>query len=186
MKLTWGITDKLIHLDWAQVELNINDTARPMQVEGVVVRAALWGRKFGGYELVVPVESVEASGVGLMVPNLFARVLDLNELAEMNSVWGVDGLARDGAGNVLRIPDSFVRELIAKERERFGKPIRLNDFVRILWGPERMLCGEVTRLEGRRATVHVSLRSRRLVTTLPISALWPLETNELEYFHKGD
>ncbi len=184
MKLTWGTTDRLDTSDWAQVELNINDTARPMQVEGVVVRAALWGRKFTEYELVVPIESIEPSGIGLMVPNLFARVADLNELAEMNSVWGVDGLARDGAGNVLRIPDSFVRELCEREREKFERPIRLNDYVRILWGPERMLCGEVMKIQGKRALVDVLMRSRRLKVGLPLTALWPLECQEMEYFHK--
>lgn len=186
MKLVWGNTDRLDTRDWAQIELHTNSTSDPMQIEGIMIRVALWGRRFDAFELVAPVESVEASGMELMVPNLFARVARLDELAEMNSVWGVDGLARDGAGNVLRIPDEFVEQLMERERKKFACTIRLGDFVRILWGPERMLCGEVTRLQGRRAVVNVTMRSRRLNVTLPLTALQPLSTNEEEYWYRGN
>src|SRR5690242_18142089 len=151
MKLFWG--KRNLTGDWAQVELNINDSVRSMRVDGVVVLAALWGRKFDAYELVVPIERVGMSGIELMVPNLYARVANLDTLRDINSVWGVDGVAEDGGGQILRVPDSFVQELI--ERERREHTIRMGGFVRILWGPERMLCGTVRRLNGRSATVEV-------------------------------
>src|SRR6267154_1970517 len=183
MRLYHGDTKSLTNLDWAQVELNIHESARPMQIEGVVVRTGLWGRKFGAFELVVPVEKVRPSGMELVVPSLFARTRELTELRGIESVWGVDGLAEDRGGNVLRVPDEFVQGLMERERKR--NPVRMGGVVRILWGPERMLCGTVARLNGRMITVEVETRSRKVRATLPVTAVETFHTSERDYFFRG-
>ncbi len=183
MRLTWGDTRRLTG-DWAQVEMNTNDSSRPMQVEGVVVRAALWGRRFTAFELAVPVERVRPAGVELRVPSLFARCADLNELREMNTVWGKEGIVEDGLGSVLKVPGEFVDGLMEREGKRAS--IRLGAFVRILYGPERMLCGKVKRVNGRMAVVNVETRARVVTVTLPVTALESLRTEERDYFTRED
>jgi hypothetical protein len=184
MKLFWGDTKRLRSLDWAQIEINVNDSSRPMQLESVVVRAALWGRKFGAFEMFVPVERVRPSGMELVMASLFARTSDLMELRGIESVWGIDGIVKDGSGNILKVPSEFVEEMAERERKR--NPVRLGAFVRILWGPERMLCGTVGRLSGKMATVDVETRSRKVKVTLPVTAVETLHTSERDYFYRGD
>ena len=184
MKLVWGDTKTLRTRDWAQVEINVNDAVRPMQLESVVVRAALWGRRFSAFEMFVPVEKVRPGGMELVMASLFARASDLSLMRGIETVWGVDGLVEDGSGNVLKVPDEFIEEMAERERKR--NPVRLGAFVRVLWGPERMLCGTVGRLSGKTATVDVDTRSRKVKVTLPVTAVEVLDTEERDYFYRGE
>lgn len=182
MKLSWGEWKTLKGKDWAQVEVNTDTSSAPMQLERMVVQAALWGRRFPAFEMMVPVERVRPGGMELVVPSLFARTSDLSTLRGIESVWGVDGLAEDGSGNVLKVPDEFIEELMERERRR--NPVRMGAFVRVVWGPERMLCGTVSRLTGRSVTVDVEMRSRKVKVTLPVTAVEVLDTEERDYFFK--
>ena len=90
-------------------------------------------------------------------------------------------------GQVFQIPDSFVQSLVEKEEAlAIQRTPKLNDFVRVLWGPERMLCGKVRKIKRSLAEVLVELRSRTLVLTLPLTALWTLNTEIDEYFYLGE
>ena len=187
MRLVWGNVSPLRTQPWAQIEINAKDAARPMQVEGIVTRTALWGRRFPEFEMVVPIEKVTKDGVELTLPFLYARTRNLTDIREVTSVWGVECVTEDGVGQVFQIPDSFVQSLVEKEEAlAIQRTPKLNDFVRVLWGPERMLCGKVRKIKRSLAEVLVELRSRTLVLTLPLTALWTLNTEIDEYFYLGD
>jgi hypothetical protein len=181
-----GKVSKLQGLPWAAIDL-----VSEARIEEVVVHVSRWANAnvSGAFQLLFPVKSRDLDGVDLFSPYLLVRSENLRKLISIQTIYGVSGLVRDGEGEILQIDDSFVVKVIANAKlaaMSWSDQVQHGSFVRILFGPERMLCGTVTRIHGAYATVSIELRLRRVNVRVPVRALLNLgdvPTEKRHYFY---
>jgi len=149
--------------------------------EETLVRILRWAVEHIGrpWEVSLPIKSRGRKGITLAYPYFLARTKDNKQWEKVKAVFGVQGLLRDAKDQILTVPDHYVQDLNHKTFETmktWHAGIRTGSFVRVLYGPFRMLCGTVRTkkqilLRNHRVHVHISLASRNLVLTAPIHAL---------------
>lgn len=166
-----GKVSKLDGLPWAAIDL-----VSESRIEEVIVHVSRWANSnvAGAFQLLFPVKSRDLDGVDLFSPYLLVRSENLRKLISIQTIYGVSGLVRSVDGSILEIEDGFVGQIIASARVAaisWSQHIEHGSFVRILFGPERMLCGTVARMNGDYATVSIELRLRRVNVRVPVRAL---------------
>lgn len=190
MLLIHGNTKSLSRLPWAAIEVSeAGLQRRGMRIDEVAVRVALWGRKFNAFELLLPVKAVGIKGITTTIPYLLGRVKDIRLLKGVAAIFAVEGLTSDDNGNPIPIEDSFAQSLIEQERAAIdwrASNVKKGGWVRVVWGPERMLCGKVKEVKGGMAEVVIELRSRRVRLRTTVTALEPLTGKKIEYFYRGE
>jgi hypothetical protein len=160
------------------------------KVDEIVRRIVCWARSSvpaGPFQLLFPVKSRNPDGVQLLSPYLWARTKNLSHLQAVKSVHGVEGLVTGPDGKFIEADDWFVQDLIQRTKayaEARHSGIGEGTFVRILFGPQRMLCGTVEGKPNGVAKVVIALRSRQLKVFVPVYALENLRTEPKEYFYK--
>ena len=187
MLIQQGRVSLLTNLPWVAVEL-----VSEARIEEVTLHISRWAKsRLVGepFQLLFPVKSKDLSGVELISPYLLARSRKLEDLKGLGSIYGVVGPLLDAKGKILPIEDEFARNVKVQaeaEAEKWSAGIQETSFVRILFGPEHMLCGEVIKIRGKVAEVLVVLRTRRLKVKIPVRALLNLGNvpkDEREYFY---
>lgn len=170
MIIQQGDARRLTGLPWAAVELTGES-----RVEEIVLHIARWLQRFDEpVQLLFPVQSRDLDGVKLLSPYLWIRAARLEALTGVKTVMGVQGLLRDGRGQLIPTDDRFVQTVVeASERTAAGwsEGIVAGSFVRILYGRERMLCGWVEERDHREAVVRVPMKMRELYWKGPVRAL---------------
>ena len=166
-----GKVSKLDGLPWAAVDL-----VSESRIEEVIVHVSRWAyaNVSGPFQLLFPVKSRDLDGIELFSPYLLVRSENLRKLASIHTIYGVSGLVRNVDGSILEVEDGFAGKIIANAKlaaMSWSQHIEHGSFVRILFGPERMLCGTVTRIYGEYATVSIELRLRRVNIRVPVRAL---------------
>lgn len=187
MLIEQGRIAELSGRPWAAIQLRSE-----IRLEEITLHVGRWAKRSlvdVPFQLLFPVQSRGLAGISIITPYLLARSKNLKDLIGMRSVYGVRGLECDSNGKIIEIDDRFVQS-IADKAERISQSwsagIVRGSFVRILFGMERMLCGTVERVNGSRAAVRISLRSRDVVVKIPVRALLNLGNvpqRERHYFY---
>lgn len=176
MLIAQGRTATLGKKPWAGIEL-----VSEARTEEAVWHLVQWSGKVfrkQPFQLLFPVRSRDLTGIRMISPYLFARCSDLEELISVSSIYGIQGLVKDGIGRTMGFPDEFVQSVIRESRsanEGWSAGVRKGSFVRVLLGREHMLCGTVRTVRAGIAEVEVSLKLRMVRLTIPVRALLCLD-----------
>lgn len=187
MLIEQGKVSTLRGKPWAAI-----DVASEARIEEIVLHIARWaGRVLGekAFQLLFPVKRRDLSGVEMFTPHLYGRTADLQDFLVVKEVRGAWPVFDEETREVIPVEDKFVQEVMAKAREEadgWSAGIKRGSFVRVLFGNERMLCGEVEEMKGSLAVVVIRMRSRTVRLTIPSQALLNLSfvpKKEREYFY---
>jgi transcription antitermination factor NusG len=100
------------------------------------------------------------------------------KVRSLRSVVGVAALlANETNRKLIKVEDSYVRELIEEARDRFNlsrSQVHEGSFVRILDGESRDYCGLVLSMDNSRAQVKIILKGRVLLVDTPLGNLLDL------------
>ena len=190
MLILSGRVSALKEKPWAGIEL-VSDA----RLEECVLHIVNWSvKKLRGapFQLLFPVKSRDLPNIRMLSPYLFVRTNDLEQLREVSSIYGVEGLVTGVDGKLLPFDNQFVQSVILESRkaaEGWSEDIRKGSFVRVLLGREHMLCGTVRRISVGIADVDISLRLRVVRLTTPVAALLNLDyvsKRRREYYYSGE
>lgn len=183
MLIQSGRVKSLEGLPWYALDL---DTDAESKAEEVALNLTRWlVRHVRDFQLLYPVKSRGAEGVGLISPHFWIRTRE--SIGELGNVFGLQGPLAGADGKPIPVEDSFVQDLIERCREAseaWSKGIEAGSSVRVLMGFERMLCGVVERIVDGSAEVRIALKSRSVRLTVPVKALQNLGSEPKDYFFK--
>jgi len=187
MLIQQGPVRKLSGLPWTAIEL-----VSEARVEEATLHISRWARRHlhdKPFQLLFPVKSRDLDGVQLLTPYLMARTTRLEDLMGLSKIYGVLGPVVDVSGRIIPIEEKFGWLITTEAQlaaEKWSGGIREGSFVRILFGNEHMLCGEVKKISHQTAWVLIRMRLRRVMVKIPVRALLNLgdvPEDQREYFY---
>lgn len=123
--------------------------------------------------MLIPLAGRQASDGLLTQDMLFCRSDHTPTLKRLWDVVGVSFLMGEHR-QLMVIENEFVQDLIQKTKQAFLKQsagIGVGSFVRIADGTCRDYCGTVTNIEGNRASVEITLKSKMAIVDTPVHNL---------------